>query len=109
MNEQVVRDLAGEDAHLAAYTGNTNSPDTKAQPLHSDVRRDQNEMGVATLVTNILLVDATQANGSIELCLARDARVRCVPHGAGYIWDDRALARDRAVSRGNGPGSHSRR
>ena len=69
LNEQIVRDLAGEDARLAAYTGNTNSPDTKAQPLHSDVRRDRNEMGVVSLVTNIPLVDVTQANGLIELWL----------------------------------------
>jgi len=89
--ERIVHDLAGKDARLAVYTGNTNSPGTAAQPLHSDSGKALTELEVTRLVTNIPLVNVTPKNGAIELWLGtHDADVcdkaRRELVGANSIW-----------------------
>ncbi|MBI1927798.1 phytanoyl-CoA dioxygenase family protein [Candidatus Poribacteria bacterium] len=68
---QVTKTLLGEGVFNSFYNGNTNSPGSGTQPLHRDGGHLWPGLKVAhptaSVVVNIVPMDATEENGSVEL------------------------------------------
>lgn len=68
---QVSKEVLGAGLYNSFYSGNTNMPGTKAQPVHVDTGQLWSGLKVAhpaaSLVINFAPMDVTEENGSIEL------------------------------------------
>ena len=69
--KQITRRVLGDDAYNRFYSGNTNLPDSKLQPVHVDNGDLWRGLEVPhpayQLVVNLALKDVDERNGSIEL------------------------------------------
>eukprot|EP01119_Soliformovum_irregulare_P012640 TRINITY_DN3299_c0_g1_i3.p1 TRINITY_DN3299_c0_g1~~TRINITY_DN3299_c0_g1_i3.p1 ORF type:complete len:276 (-),score=49.79 TRINITY_DN3299_c0_g1_i3:12-839(-) len=68
---QVIKRFLGSNPSLIFYSGNTNLPESQAQPIHTDFTHLWPDLDhahpPARLIVNVVLEDVSEANGSTEI------------------------------------------